>query len=65
MAKRKNSISNFIYRCQEAKITPYSGTYNANDAKYELDYAYRVIADHTRMCAVCIADGMYPQTKYA
>lgn len=46
-------------------MTPYSGIYNTMDSRYALDYAYRVLADHTRMCSVCIADGMYPQTRYA
>lgn len=49
---------------QEAKVNPYNGIYDAANAKYKLDYAYRVVADHARMCAVCIADGTYPQTKY-
>lgn len=44
-------------------MTPYSGTFDKTNSNYELDYAYRVVADHTRMCSVCIADGLYPQTR--
>ncbi|XP_031619988.1 alanine--tRNA ligase, mitochondrial isoform X2 [Contarinia nasturtii] len=49
---------------KESKMRPYSGIFDAADSRYDLDYAYRVVADHARMCSVCIADGMYPQTNY-
>ncbi|XP_055315082.1 alanine--tRNA ligase, mitochondrial [Sitodiplosis mosellana] len=55
-------IFNVIHK--ESKIAPYSGIYDEADPKYDLDYSYRVVADHARMCSVCIADGMYPQTNH-
>lgn len=58
MKKKINSL-----KFQETKVEPYNGIYDATDSRYNLDYAYRVLADHARMCSVCIADGMYPQTK--
>lgn len=51
-------------KLKETKMSAYSGIFDQSDARYELDYAYRVVADHTRMCSVCIADGMYPQIRY-
>lgn len=49
---------------QETKMPAYTGIYDQTDNRYPIDYAYRVLADHVRMCSICIADGMYPQTKY-
>lgn len=47
-----------------AKTAPYKGTYDLNSKHYQLDLAYRILSDHSRMMAICIADGMYPDTKY-
>ncbi|XP_064638396.1 alanine--tRNA ligase, cytoplasmic-like isoform X2 [Lineus longissimus] len=41
------------------KTPPYEGQYGASDTK-GLDTAYRIIADHSRMAAVAIADGLMP-----
>lgn len=37
----------------------YSGAFNGSS--YEIDTAYRVLADHSRMVAVSLADGMFPE----
>jgi alanyl-tRNA synthetase len=37
----------------------YSGTFDTSN----LDTAYRILADHTRMVAVSLADGMFPEEK--
>lgn len=48
------------------KICPsvrnYTNKYGENDWN-RLDTNYRVIADHTRMITVCLADGMIPEIK--
>lgn len=48
---------------KESKLPPYTGTFDPSDRNYPLDYAYRLVADHARMCSICIADGLYPQAK--
>lgn len=48
---------------KEAKMPAYSGTFDPSNKMYPLDYAYRVVADHARMCSISIADGLYPQVK--
>lgn len=48
---------------KESKVPPYTGTFDASDKNYQLDYAYRLVADHARMSSICIADGLYPQSK--
>lgn len=40
------------------KLPEYSGSWN------DLDTAYRILADHTRMLTVCLADGMLPDQEY-
>lgn len=45
---------------QVAKTPDYKGIYNPNLDSYELDVAYRILADHARMMSICIADEMYP-----
>lgn len=52
-----------MHPLKESKTPAYSGVFDEYDSKYELDFAYRLVADHTRMCSVCIADGMYPKQK--
>ncbi|CAH2227903.1 jg26552, partial [Pararge aegeria aegeria] len=42
-------------------VLAYSGSYNADAA---LDQAYRRLADHARMISVCLADGVFPSTRY-
>ncbi|KAG4069870.1 hypothetical protein HA402_009577 [Bradysia odoriphaga] len=49
---------------KESGKIAYSGVYNPQESNYELDFAYRLVADHVRMSSVCIADGMYPQTNH-
>ena len=39
----------------------YSGSYQADS---QLDQAYRVLADHSRMLTVCLADGMFPDDTH-
>ena len=39
----------------------YSGSYQTDS---HLDQGYRVLADHTRMLTVCLADGMFPDDSH-
>lgn len=41
----------------------YKGTFG-NDDKDKLDYGYRILADHTRMVTVALADNMLPEQQY-
>lgn len=41
-------------------VPKYSGSFAGNCNR---DTAYRVIADHSRMVAISLADGMFPETK--
>lgn len=41
----------------------YKGTFN-NDDTGKLDYGYRILADHTRMVTVALADNMLPEQQY-
>ncbi|XP_058463300.1 alanine--tRNA ligase, mitochondrial [Malaya genurostris] len=38
----------------------YRGTFNDSGKQCELDTAYRIVADHTRMITACLSDGMFP-----
>uniref|UniRef100_A0A182JF17 Alanine--tRNA ligase n=1 Tax=Anopheles atroparvus TaxID=41427 RepID=A0A182JF17_ANOAO len=52
-------------RIQKAsKKDPYSGCFANNDSHYELDTAYRIVADHSRMITACLADGMFPSQNH-
>ncbi|XP_039593928.1 alanine--tRNA ligase, mitochondrial isoform X1 [Polypterus senegalus] len=42
-----------------SKVQPYRGLVGEADVE-NVDMAYRVLADHVRTLAVCIADGIYP-----
>lgn len=42
--------------------SPYTGSFSGDD--YKRDTSYRILADHSRMIAVCLADGMFPEQKY-
>ncbi|XP_077138088.1 alanine--tRNA ligase, mitochondrial [Ranitomeya variabilis] len=42
-----------------SQAPPYQGKVGAEDV-HHVDMAYRVVADHIRTLAVCIADGVYP-----
>ncbi|KAM3930663.1 LOW QUALITY PROTEIN: alanine--tRNA ligase, mitochondrial [Leptodactylus fuscus] len=42
-----------------SQAPPYQGRLGTEDA-HHVDMAYRVVADHIRTLAVCIADGVYP-----
>ncbi|XP_029448748.1 alanine--tRNA ligase, mitochondrial isoform X2 [Rhinatrema bivittatum] len=44
---------------QGSRAPPYQGLLGKADAGH-LDMAYRVVADHVRTLAICIADGVYP-----
>jgi alanyl-tRNA synthetase len=43
------------------RVTKYSGSFIG--ANSEIDTAYRIIADHSRMAAIALADGMFPEQK--
>ncbi|XP_075226737.1 alanine--tRNA ligase, mitochondrial [Lycorma delicatula] len=42
---------------------PYSGKFGSCD-KNGLDAAYRILADHSRMCTVALADNMFPDQNH-
>ena len=44
---------------QVSRCGPYGGRVAAG-VEGRVDMAYRVVADHIRTLAVCIADGVYP-----
>ncbi|XP_014330324.1 alanine--tRNA ligase, mitochondrial isoform X2 [Xiphophorus maculatus] len=44
---------------QRSKAAPYGGTMGT-EPDAQVDRAYRVVADHVRTLAVCIADGVHP-----
>ncbi|XP_053676993.1 alanine--tRNA ligase, mitochondrial [Anopheles nili] len=46
------------------KKDPYRGCFASNDNYYELDTAYRILADHSRMITACLADGMFPSQNH-
>ena len=48
---------------QKSGAPAYSGEFSVNNSGYSLDTAYRIIADHTRMVSICLADGMFPEQK--
>lgn len=48
---------------ETTKAPAYSGCYNCDSEQYRLDKDYRTIADHARMIAICIGDGIYPNFK--
>ncbi|XP_075164210.1 alanine--tRNA ligase, mitochondrial [Haematobia irritans] len=43
-----------------SKAPRYSGSFPTPDESATLDTGYRILADHARMVAVCLADGMLP-----
>ncbi|XP_013100290.1 alanine--tRNA ligase, mitochondrial [Stomoxys calcitrans] len=43
-----------------SKAPHYSGCFPTPDESATLDTGYRILADHARMVAVCLADGMLP-----
>ncbi|XP_041768000.1 alanine--tRNA ligase, mitochondrial [Anopheles merus] len=52
-------------RIQKAtKKEPYRGSFLSTDSHYELDTAYRIMADHSRMITACLADGMFPSQNH-
>ena len=44
-----------------AHCPPYTGSFYGDDLKR--DTSYRILADHSRMIAVCLVDGMFPEQK--
>ncbi|XP_053685285.1 alanine--tRNA ligase, mitochondrial isoform X2 [Sabethes cyaneus] len=42
----------------------YSGVYDIRNEKFELDTAYRLLADHSRMITACLSDGMFPSQNH-
>ncbi|XP_035787072.1 alanine--tRNA ligase, mitochondrial-like [Anopheles albimanus] len=54
-----------LQRIQQVTRKPaYSGCFNRTDSQYDLDTAYRVLADHSRMITACLADGMFPSQNH-
>uniref|UniRef100_A0A182NJT8 Alanine--tRNA ligase n=1 Tax=Anopheles dirus TaxID=7168 RepID=A0A182NJT8_9DIPT len=49
---------------QATKRDPYRGSFTSSDTHYELDTAYRIMADHSRMITACLADGMFPSQNH-
>lgn len=49
----------FIQKC--TKAPEYKGKFH--DDENELDTGYRILADHSRMISVALADGMVPEQK--
>ncbi|XP_050073687.1 alanine--tRNA ligase, mitochondrial [Anopheles maculipalpis] len=49
---------------QVTKLEPYRGSFLSTDTHYELDTAYRIMADHSRMITACLADGMFPSQNH-
>lgn len=43
------------------KKAPYLGTFEGEESKR--DISYRTLADHSRMIAISLADGMFPEQK--
>lgn len=41
----------------------YKGTFGDDDTD-KIDYGYRILADHTRMITVALADNMLPEQQY-
>lgn len=54
-------LFNAIQKCSTAP--EYKGTFNDDDAG-KIDYGYRILADHTRMITVALADNMLPEQQY-
>jgi alanyl-tRNA synthetase len=54
----RHSLKKFIV-LQICKVPSYQGQFDVDDTK-GLDTAYRIVADHSRMTAVAIADGLRP-----
>lgn len=48
---------------KQTQAPKYSGKFSKNDPAYNLDTAYRILADHSRMVSICLADGMFPEQK--
>lgn len=42
---------------------PYQGCYDMQSAQGQRDWAYRLLADHSRMITVALADGAFPDNK--
>ncbi|XP_063228280.1 alanine--tRNA ligase, mitochondrial [Bacillus rossius redtenbacheri] len=44
--------------------TPYRGAFLGDGGDGNLDWSYRVLADHSRMVTVALADGMFPDQNH-
>ena len=53
----------YMFTLQASGFRKYSGQFGEADIG-GIDRAYRIVADHTRMATVAIADKMYPDHKY-
>jgi alanyl-tRNA synthetase len=42
---------------------PYQGCYDMQSGQGQRDWAYRLLADHSRMITVALADGAFPDNK--
>ncbi len=49
--------------CQVAGGDPYQSSYDMLTAQGQRDWAYRLLADHSRMITVALADGAFPENK--
>lgn len=48
---------------KSSKVPKYKGKFGSDD-KEGLDTAYRILADHSRMVTIALADGILPDQKY-
>lgn len=48
---------------QVSRGVPYQGCYDMVTTQGQRDWAYRLLADHSRMITVALADGAFPDNK--